>query len=86
MSTVIVEMKTLCKNKVLTDLVKTPLEYIFLEYILEYIFSEYIFLFAIITSKYKNTEQYTTNKKKSERKKKIRYKWKLFMSQYLHVY
>ena len=56
MSTVIVEMKTLCKNKVLTDLVKTPLEY--------------IFLFAIITSKYKNTEQYTTNKKKSERKKK----------------
>lgn len=61
MSTVIVEMKTLCKNKVLTDLVKTPLEY--------------IFLFAIITSKYKNTEQYTTNKKKSERKKKIRYKW-----------
>lgn len=36
MSTVIVEMKTLCKNKVLTDLVKTPLEY--------------IFLFAIITS------------------------------------
>lgn len=72
MSTVIVEMKTLCKNKVLTDLVKTPLEY--------------IFLFAIITSKYKNTEQYTTNKKKSERKKKIRYKGKLFMSQYLHVY
>lgn len=72
MSTVIVEMKTLCKNKVLTDLVKTPLEY--------------IFLFAIITSKYKNTEQYTTNKKKSERKKKIRYKWKLFTSQYLHVY
>ena len=72
MGTVIVEMKTLCKNKVLTDLVKTPLEY--------------IFLFAIITSKYKNTEQYTTNKKKSERKKKIRYKWKLFTSQYLHVY
>ena len=72
MSTVIVEMKTLCKNKVLTDLVKTPLEY--------------IFLFAIITSKYKNTEQYTTNNKKSERKKKIRYKWKLFTSQYLHVY
>ena len=72
MSTVIVEMKTLCKNKVLTDLVKTPLEY--------------IFLFAIITSKYKNTEQYTTNEKKSERKKKIRYKWKLFTSQYLHVY
>lgn len=72
MSTVIVEMKSLCKNKVLTDLVKTPLEY--------------IFLFAIITSKYKNTEQYTTNKKKSERKKKIRYKGKLFMSQYLHVY
>lgn len=72
MSTVIVEMKTLCKNKVLTDLVKTPLEY--------------IFLFAIITSKYKNTEQYTTNKKKSERKKKIRYKWKLFTSQYLRVY
>ena len=72
MSTVIVEMKTLCKNKVLTDLVKTPLEY--------------IFLFAIITSKYKNTEQYTTNKKKSEGKKKIRYKWKLFTSQYLHVY
>ena len=72
MGTVIVEMKTLCKNKVLTDLVKTPLEY--------------IFLFAIRTSKYKNTEQYTTNKKKSERKKKIRYKWKLFTSQYLHVY
>ena len=72
MSTVIVEMKTLRKNKVLTDLVKTPLEY--------------IFLFAIITSKYKNTEQYTTNKKKGERKKKIRYKWKLFTSQYLHVY